>query len=110
MDMTVKNSSDIFFNENKLNNLKNELRLKKEDDLKLKEVCEEFESMLVKIMLGSMRKTVNRDNSLVNKNMGEDIFEDMLYDEYSKKMAKTADFGVANLLYKQLISSNFNTI
>ena len=31
----------------------------------------------------------------------EEIFEDMLYDEYAEKMTKTAGFGIADMLYKQ---------
>jgi len=34
--------------------------------------------------------------------MAEDIFKDMIYDEYAKKMSKTGDFGIKEILYKQL--------
>ncbi len=34
--------------------------------------------------------------------MSEDIFEDMLYDEYAKKMAQTAQFGLAETMYLQI--------
>jgi len=68
---------------------------------KLKEACQDFEAIFIKQMLDSMRKTINR-NGLIQRNMGEDIFEDMLYDEYAKRMAKSGDFGIAELMYKQL--------
>jgi len=32
-------------------------------------------------------------------------FEDMLYDDYAKKMAKTADLGIARMMYLQLYKS-----
>ncbi len=40
-------------------------------------------------MLNVMRKTVEKEG-LLDGGMSEDIFEDMLYDEYAKKMAETA--------------------
>jgi flagellar protein FlgJ len=34
--------------------------------------------------------------------MAEDIFSDMLYDEYAKSMTKNAGFGLADQVYLQL--------
>ena len=51
---------------------------------KLKQACIDFESLFIKQMLNSMRKTIDRAD-LFGRGMGEDIFEDMLYDEYAKK-------------------------
>jgi len=34
--------------------------------------------------------------------MAEDIFEDMLYDEYALRMTRTAGFGLADQIYLQL--------
>ncbi len=70
-------------------------------DEKLYQACKDFEALFVKQMLDSMRKTVTK-SGLIKNGMAEDIFEDMLYDEYSRKMTNTAGFGVANLMYKQL--------
>ena len=36
--------------------------------------------------------------------MGQDIYNDMLYNEYAKKMASTAQFGLADMIYKQVSS------
>ncbi|WP_223111626.1 rod-binding protein [Thiospirochaeta perfilievii] len=71
------------------------------DDQKLKESCKEFEAMFIKQMLSSMKKTVNK-SGLIKENMGEKIFDDMLSDEYSKSMAQTSSFGIADMMYKQL--------
>ncbi len=68
---------------------------------KLKEACRDFESLFVKQMLNAMKKTVNK-TELVKRNMGEDIFEDMLYDEYAKKMTETAGLGIGRMMYQQL--------
>ena len=70
------------------------------DEDKLKEACRQFEAIFLKQMLNSMRKTVTK-NGLMDGGFSEEIFEDMLYDEYAEKMTKTAGFGIADMLYKQ---------
>ncbi len=71
------------------------------DDVQLRRACTEFEALFIKQMLDAMRKTIDKSNDLVQPGMADNIFEDMLYDEYSRKMAKTGDFGIADMLYKQ---------
>ncbi len=69
----------------------------------LYKACVDFESLFVKQMLSAMRETVPKDG-LLDGGMGRDIFEDMLYDEYAKKMAQTASFGLADTIYLQIAS------
>ena len=69
----------------------------------LKKVCTSMESIFINQMLKSMRKNVQRSD-LIKKSTGEDIFKDMLYNEYSQKMAESGDFGIGKLLYKSLDS------
>lgn len=71
--------------------------------------CQEFESIFVKQMLDAMRQTVDKSGMLDN-GMGQDIFEDMLYDEYAKGMSKSANFGLADSMYRQLSGLPFRTI
>ncbi len=78
-------------------------RANKAENRELREVCEEFESIFVKMMLDSMRKTLS-DNTLIPKNAGEKLFEDQLYDEYSKKISREANLGIAEMMYNQLSS------
>ena len=68
---------------------------------KLYEVSQEFEAIFIKQMLNVMRETVNK-SGLIDGGMAEEIFEDMLYDEYALKMSQTAQFGLADSIYKQL--------
>jgi Rod binding domain-containing protein len=68
---------------------------------KLYNACVEFESLFIKQMLDVMRKSVEKSDFL-HGGMAEDIFEDMLYDEYSLLMAKNAGFGLADTVYRQL--------
>lgn len=70
----------------------------------LYKVCQDFEALLIKQMLDAMRKTVNKSDEARGGGMGQDIFEGMLYDEYAKKMAETAQFGLAEMIYRQVSS------
>ncbi len=67
----------------------------------LYKVCLDFEALFIKQMLNVMRKTVDKQG-ILDGGMSEDIFEDMLYDEYAKKMAQTAQFGLAETMYLQI--------
>ncbi|MCK5674936.1 MAG: rod-binding protein [Spirochaetales bacterium] len=82
-----------------------ERELKNSNDEKVKQACSDFEAIFIKQMLDSMRKTVDK-TSLLGGGMAEDIFEDMIYDEYAKKMSKTGDFGIKDMLYKQLSANS----
>ncbi len=64
----------------------------------------DFESLFIRQMLEVMRKTVHREDDMLGGGMSQDIFEGMLYDEYAKKMAQTAGFGLADTIYRQLSS------
>lgn len=68
---------------------------------RLREVSENFEALMINQMLKEMRKTVNKSD-LINGGMAEQIFEDMLYDEYSKEFSKTKTFGLSDIIYNQL--------
>ena len=70
-------------------------------DSKLFQACQDFEAIFLKQMLNVMRKTVNK-GELLNGGFAEDVFEDMLYDEYAKKMAKHSRFGLSEMLYREL--------
>jgi Rod binding domain-containing protein len=67
----------------------------------LYKACQDFESIFIKQMLNVMRKTVHK-TGLMDGGMAEEIFEDMLYDEYALKMAQSRQFGISDMLYKEL--------
>lgn len=75
------------------------------DDKKLKETCQQFEAMFIKIMLNSMRNTVQK-SEMIDGGMAEDIFEDMLYDEYADKLSQAGNFGIGEMMYNQLNPSS----
>ena len=103
MDINPIMSGKIAYDNNKAASVTDDLirRTSSKDSGELREVCEEFESLFVKMMLDSMRATLS-DDTLIPKNSGEKLFEDKLYDEYAKSMSKTADLGIADMMYDQL--------
>lgn len=72
---------------------------------RLKELCKDFESIFVHQMMKAMRKTIDKEDSLIDGGMGEEIFQDMLDSEYSKEASKTKSLGLSDMLYRQLSKS-----
>lgn len=64
----------------------------------------DFESLFIRQMLEVMRKTIHREDDILGGGLSQDVFESMLYDEYAKKMAENAGFGLASTIYRQLSS------
>ena len=70
-------------------------------DKRLMDVCIQMESIFVSKMLKEMRNTIPK-NKFINGGFAEEIFEDMLYDEYALTLSKTANLGIASMMYNQL--------
>ncbi|HNR89889.1 MAG TPA: rod-binding protein [Spirochaetota bacterium] len=70
-------------------------------DKRLMDACVEMESLFVSKMLKEMRKTVQK-GEMLHGGFAEEIFEDMLYDNYALEMSKTANMGLAKMLYGEL--------
>lgn len=60
----------------------------------------ELESYFVKQMLSAMRKTVMKSNE---NDFAQNMYEDMLFDEYATSMTKNAGFGLADQIYLSLV-------
>lgn len=68
----------------------------------LRHVSKEFESIFLYQMITAMRNTVG-ENSFIPKSNGQEIFEGMLDEEWSKKLAgHNGRAGLSELLYQQL--------
>ena len=67
---------------------------------KLYEKSMELETFFVKQMLSSMRKTISKANE---SGYAQNMYEDMLYDEYATSMTKNAGFGLADQIYLSLV-------
>ncbi len=69
---------------------------------KLYEQALELESFFVKMMLSSMRNTVTKTSLTGESDFASKMYDDMLYDELSRSMTKSAGFGLADQVYLQL--------
>ena len=76
-------------------------KMSAKDDKKLRNVCQEMESLFVKQLLTTMRKTIKKSGFL-DGGRAEEIFTDMLDDKYAMRMSKSQSFGLAQMLYGQL--------
>lgn len=73
------------------------------EDKKLREKCNEFESVLFNCMLKAMRKTVPK-SELFYGGIAEDIYSSMLDQEYARIISNNSANGMAEVLYNQLSS------
>ncbi len=73
---------------------------------KLRDTCENFESIFIQKMWQQMRATLPQENPLVGR---EEKFWQSMYDqEFSKKMAEGGGIGLADMMYEQLSENLFN--
>lgn len=70
-------------------------------DEQIRKVSRQFEALYASFMLKSMNASIER-SSLVDKNMGQEIFTDMLMDQYAEKMSEGKGLGMADMLYRYL--------
>ncbi len=68
----------------------------------IREIAEEFEALFVGIMLDSMRSTRQPEQNLLYGGMAEDMFDEMLFDEYARQIAQSGDLGIADMLVSEL--------
>ncbi|MGE8719703.1 rod-binding protein [Leptospira terpstrae] len=71
---------------------------------KLYDASVEFESVFVKMMLKEMKNTIHKEK-MIDGGYAEEIFEDMLYDEYAKNISQNESMGLAEEIYKQMSAS-----
>ena len=73
------------------------------DKGEIKEAAIEIESYF----LGQMFKQMYKSNSSINpeqdKTFAREVFEEMLFDEYSRMAAESGGIGLAERLYEQLV-------
>lgn len=68
----------------------------------LRQASRQFEAVFINQMISAMRKTVG-EGGLIDKSNGQDIFEGMLDEEWSKKLAnKAGPNSLSEILYRQL--------
>lgn len=80
-------------------NKQDKINRAKQDELL--EAAKGLESQFIQRLLTELRKTVP-ENELIPKSNAERIYEDMLFDEYSQKMANAGGIGLSSLIVEQL--------
>jgi murein DD-endopeptidase MepM/ murein hydrolase activator NlpD len=73
---------------------------KGDKDEALKKACKEFESVFTYELLKSMRRTIEKCD-LFHGGQGEEIYESLMDQELSKKMAGLGPKSLAEVLYRQ---------
>lgn len=75
-----------------------DIKLRKE---RLREASYDLEAIFVNMLLDEMRKSTGK-TEMFHGGYAEDMWNDMLYDEYAKNMAKSNKFGIANTIYNSM--------
>jgi len=68
--------------------------------LKLREAAQMMESLMIKMVLKSMKETIHK-TGLIDGGRAEEIFDDMLSDQYAESFSKHQGFGLADAIYQQ---------
>ncbi|AHH04627.1 Flagellar protein flgJ [Borrelia miyamotoi] len=72
------------------------------NNLKIYTAALEFETIFIEQMLKSIKNSLKKENNLINGGQTEEIFEDMLYSERAKQIAKSKSFRLADLISNQI--------
>ncbi|MEW6681036.1 MAG: rod-binding protein [bacterium] len=72
------------------------------DQRKLRSACVEFEAIFISKLLKGLRGTIDK-TGFIDGGRGEEIFQDMLYDEYAKTVAEKQSLGIAEIIYKDMV-------
>jgi flagellar protein FlgJ len=67
----------------------------------LRKACQDFEAVMLKTMLKSMRATVP-DDGMLEKDSSREIFDDLLDQEVATQIARTEGMGIGEMLFRQL--------
>jgi flagellar protein FlgJ len=75
------------------------------DSKKLMETCRNLESVFVNMMFKQMQSTLSK-TSLTDGGFAENMYNDMLTEQYSNEATKGKGLGLAQIMYKQLSKNN----
>ena len=71
----------------------------------LEKACHQFESIFVKYMLQTMRKTIPEDK-LFGGGQAENIYTEMLDDQVAQSISNRRGIGLAAIMYAQMASTD----
>jgi flagellar protein FlgJ len=75
------------------------------NDTELEKACHQFESIFVKYMLQTMRKTIPEDK-LFGGGQAENIYTEMLDDQVAQSISNRRGIGLAAIMYAQMASTD----
>ena len=67
---------------------------------KLRAACDGFEELFVHKMIQVMRESSQPENNILSGGHGEEVFTDMLDEQYAKIFTKTKSLGLADMIYQ----------
>lgn len=70
-------------------------------EAKLRKSCKDFEAIILKQMLTTMRKSVPK-SGLFNSSFADDIYQSMSDEELANNLAHNKGMGLGDTLYNQL--------
>jgi flagellar protein FlgJ len=68
---------------------------------RLQEASYDLEAIFVNMLLKEMRKSIEK-TGMFHGGYAEDMWDDMLYDEYARNIARSNKFGMASMIYNQM--------
>ena len=74
---------------------------KQDNEKNLKQVCQQFEAIFIESFFQEMRKTIP-EGGYLEKDMGMDMFQELMDKEAARQIAKKGGFGLGSMLYRQL--------
>ncbi len=72
-----------------------------DETAQLQKVAEDFEAVFLFQVLKQMRSTIHKEG-MFHGGMGEDVFTEMMDEEFAKRIASRQTTGIAEALFKQL--------
>ncbi len=79
-----------------------EKAMEKKDEEKLREVCRQFEGILLSMLYSEMKKSALQSD-LIPRSAARRIFEEMLDQKLMENAAERSSMGLADMLYNQLV-------
>ncbi|MFN3411441.1 MAG: rod-binding protein [Exilispira sp.] len=87
---------------------KNNLEIEKlsrfdQNDLKRRQVAEDFASLFTQMLLKELKKSIHEEENPLYGGFKEDVFKDMLYEQYSKILTKEGLKPLVDLIYSSTL-------
>ena len=98
--LDAANSSDLVQKKLSIDAMRKRVSGGPDEEKKLRDACEGFESVFLQRMWEQMRKNVKKEGYLHSKD--EEAYQSMFDTELAKKMSSAGGIGLADMLYEQL--------